>query len=107
MAWIKICHTSDVLENSGSPVKIKDEHIAIFNYHKQEWYAIQNMCPHKKQFVLARGLIGQEHEVRKVACPMHKNTFDLATGQHLGGKDRYTLKTYPIKLEDHYLYIQI
>ena len=99
--WISVCKIQDILENGGSCVKVGDEQIAIFNFDRKEWYAVQNMCPHKQQFVLSRGLIGQEAgQDPKVACPLHKNTFSLKTGKHLGGNESWTLKTYPVKVED-------
>ena len=35
--------------------------IAVFNFASRgEWYASQNMCPHKKAFVLSRGILGDQ-----------------------------------------------
>lgn len=34
----------------------------------------------------------------KVACPMHKKTFSLQTGQCLTGED-YTVQVFPVKVE--------
>lgn len=98
--WMKVCMVNDILENAGGCVKVGDHHIAIFNFNHKEWYAVQNMCPHKQQFVLSRGLIGQAGEEPKVACPLHKNTFSLKTGEHLGGNCAYKLQTYPIRISN-------
>ena len=45
-----------------------------------QWYACQNLCPHKQEMVLARGIIGDQQGVPKVACPLHKKTFSLESG---------------------------
>ena len=107
MTWIKACGTEDVPENGGTAVLINGEQIAIFNFAmKGEWYASQNMCPHKMQFVLSRGMIGSVGDdcEPKVACPFHKKTFSLKSGDCLSGDD-YKIQTYPIKVEAGNVYI--
>lgn len=107
MTWIKACAATDIPENGGAAVLINGEQIAIFNFTiRGEWYASQNMCPHKMQFVLSRGMIGSVGEEcePKVACPFHKKTFSLKSGDCLSGDD-YKIQTYPIKVESGNVYI--
>lgn len=104
--WVEVCKTADILENGGSCVKIGEEQVAIFNFARKQWYAVQNMCPHKRQFVLSRGLIGEDRGEPKIVCPLHKNAFSLKTGGHLGGHCEYKLKTYPIKVEGDNIFLQ-
>lgn len=76
--WFKACLEKDIPENGGACVKYKNRQIAIFNYkRKQQWYACQNLCPHKMEMVLSRGMIGDAEGIAKVACPMHKKRFPL------------------------------
>ena len=106
--WIKVCKTESILENGGSCVKVGDEQIAIFNFdHRQQWYAVENRCPHSGQHVLSRGLVGRENGVPKIACPLHKNSFSLETGRHLGDNEGWQLKRYALKIEDDDIYLQI
>jgi nitrite reductase (NADH) small subunit len=103
--WKKVAHVADVPENGGACVKINDKQIAVFNFTRtNEWYATDNMCPHKQQMILSRGMIGDLDNEPKVACPFHKKNFSLKTGACLSGDD-YQIKTYPIKVENEYLYI--
>ena len=37
-------------------------------------------------------------ELPKVACPMHKKTFSLKTGDSLQGEE-YSIRTFPVKVE--------
>ncbi len=107
ISWITALKVEDVPEDGGSCVKIGEEQIAIFNFTKRgEWYATSNLCPHKFQMVLSRGMIGDKAGEPKVACPFHKKNFSLKTGECLTGED-YSIKTYPIKVEGEYVYIGI
>ncbi|WP_373400720.1 nitrite reductase small subunit NirD [Algoriphagus halophilus] len=62
------------------------------------WFACQNLCPHKIEMVLSRGMIGDAAGIPKVACPLHKKTFSLEDGSNLNGED-YSIATYPVKIE--------
>jgi nitrite reductase (NADH) small subunit len=107
--WFLACATNDVPENGGACVKYKDEQIAIFNFsRRKEWYATQNLCPHKQQMVLSRGMIGSAGDIfePKVACPFHKKTFSLITGECLNAEE-CSIKTYPVKVQDGRVYIGV
>lgn len=107
--WIFVCYAEDVPNNGGACVKVGDEQIAVFNFKRRgTWYATQNLCPHKQQMVLARGMIGSTGDTcePKVACPFHKKTFSLESGACLSG-DEYKIKTYPVKTEGDRVYIGV
>ena len=107
--WFYACNVNDVPENGGTCVLYKNEQIAVYNFTRRgEWYATQNMCPHKKQMVLSRGMIGSTGDScePKVACPFHKKTFSLISGECLSDEG-YQIKTYPIKVEEGKVYIGV
>lgn len=107
--WIYACKTEDVPQNGGACIIFEGEQIAIFNFSRRgKWYATQNLCPHKHQMVLSRGMIGSTggHCEPKVACPFHKKTFSLLSGECLTGEE-YRIKTYPVKVEGNEVYIGI
>ena len=107
ITWFFACHEMDMPANGGVCVKYHDEQIALFHFtRRSEWYATQNECPHRRQMVLSRGMIGTQDDEPKVACPFHKKTFSLAPGACLNG-DECSIKTYPVKLEDGRVYIGI
>ena len=103
--WFKAASVNDFTDNGGACVKYKDKQIAVFNFkRKGEWYACQNVCPHKLEMVLSRGMIGDENGIPKVACPMHKKTFSLESGENLNG-ELEAIAIYPVKIEDNFVYI--
>lgn len=108
ITWFMACTTADVPENGGVCVKYQDDQIALFNFTRRgEWYATQNLCPHRQQMVISRGMIGSQAGEPKVACPFHKKTFSLEDGRCLSGDDTCSLKVYPVKVEGNDVYIGI
>lgn len=96
--WVTVGKTWDFPEDGGSTVKYGDVQIAVFNFSSRgEWYASQNMCPHKRAFVLSRGIIGDSGDVPKIACPLHKKTFDLGSGESTQGED-YSIKVFDVQV---------
>lgn len=107
ITWFPACLVKDMPENGGACVRFRDNQIALFHFtRRNEWYATQNECPHRKQMALSRGMIGSSGDVPKVACPFHKKTFSLKTGECLSG-DECAIKTYPVKVENGWVYIGI
>jgi nitrite reductase (NADH) small subunit len=103
--WFKAARTEAFPENGGACIKYKDHQVAIFNFSRRnEWYACQNQCPHKMQMALSRGIIGSVDNEPKVACPFHKKTFSLKTGECLNAEE-CAIETYPVKIEDGYVYV--
>jgi len=105
--WFLACRVEDMPANGGVCVKYNDRQIALFHFTRlNEWYATQNECPHRQQMALSRGMIGSQGEIPKVACPFHKRTFSLKTGECLSGDD-CKIKTYDVKVEDGKVFIAI
>lgn len=103
--WFKAASINDFPKDGGACVKYKDKQIAVFNFTRlNKWYACQNLCPHKLEMVLSRGMIGDDKGIPKVACPLHKKTFSLETGENLNG-NLNAIATYPVKIEAENVYI--
>jgi NAD(P)H-dependent nitrite reductase small subunit len=99
-SWIDAGHVSDFPPNIGTTILYGDTQLAIFNNAQRgEWYATQNMCPHKQAFVLSQGIVGDKDGTPKVACPLHKKQFALDTGEGVGDEPLNIL-TFPIKVEN-------
>ncbi len=104
--WLSACRVEDAIENGGICLKLNEQQIALFYFtRRNEWYATQNECPHKRQMILSRGMLGSVGDTPKVACPFHKKTFALDTGECLSG-DECKILTYPVKIESGKVYIE-
>ena len=103
--WHPACQIDHIPEDGGACVLLGGRQIAIFNFARRgEWYATDNQCPHRQQMALSRGMIGSQGDEPKVACPFHKKTFSLKTGECLND-DGYQITTFPIKVVDDVVYI--
>ena len=105
--WVQVGTTSDFPIDGGSTIKYGKTQIAVFNFASRgQWYATQNMCPHRKAFVLSRGMVGDASGTPKVACPLHKKTFSLETGESLQDED-YNIRTFPVKIEGESVFLEL
>ena len=103
--WFKAGATNDFPADGGGCIKYKGKQIAIINFaHRNQWYACQNLCPHKMEMVLSRGMIGSADDIPKIACPMHKKTFSLVDGSNLNGDD-LKIATYPVKIVENEVFV--
>jgi nitrite reductase (NADH) small subunit len=107
ITWFLACRVKEIPDNGGVCVKYQEQQIAVFYFtRRNEWYATQNECPHRHQMVLSRGMIGSHGNEPKVACPFHKRTFSLKTGECFND-DSCSIKTYPVKVESGNVFIGI
>ena len=105
--WIEAGKVSDFPSDGGAAIKYGDVQIAVFNFTSRgEWYACQNMCPHKNAFVLSRGILGSAGDTPKVACPLHKKPFSLESGESLSGEE-FSVKVFPVKVEGESVFVEV
>jgi nitrite reductase (NADH) large subunit len=97
--WVRVASVRDVPLDGGIAVRHGGAQIAVFHVAATDaWYATQNLCPHKREMVLARGIVGDQAGVPKVACPLHKKTFDLQSGRCLSGEE-LEIATFLVRVE--------
>ena len=105
--WIEAVHINEIPNNGGVCVKLADRQIALYNFKRTgEVFATQNECPHKRQMILSRGMLGDHKGEPKVACPYHKKTFSLKTGECLNDND-CSIETYPVKIENGKVFVEV
>lgn len=103
--WVRVGEVSDFPENAGGCIKYKSRQIAVFHFERtNSWYACQNLCPHKMEMVLSRGMTGDLGGIPKVSCPLHKKSFSLEDGSSTSGED-LRIATYPVKIDHGNVYI--
>jgi len=94
-----VCRYADLEVEVGVVALVEGEAIAIFRTHDGNIHAISNYDPCAQASVLSRGIVGTRGEVPFVASPMHKQAFDLRTGQCLDDA-AVRIPTYDVAVTD-------
>jgi nitrite reductase (NADH) small subunit len=102
--WIDVCAVDDITPDTGVAVLIGDAQIAIVRVgdgrgNEERIFAVGNYDPFSHAFVIARGIVGDRDGVPKIASPIFKQSFDLATGQCLDDAS-VRLPSYPLRVRD-------
>jgi nitrite reductase (NAD(P)H) len=117
LTWQPIIEASHFKDADISPngisanIKRGDTQLAIFKV-KGKYYCTQQMCPHKRAFVLSDGLIGDDLANNKlwVSCPNHKRNFELA-GEQAGrcaNDEEVSIAMFPVEeREDGMVYLKL
>jgi len=105
--WVRAADVEAVPRDGGITVRHGALAVAVFRFASRgAWYATQAVCPHRKDAVLGRGLLGTQGGVPKVACPFHKKTFSLETGAGLSDP-AYAVRTYPVEVRDGAVWVKL
>lgn len=84
---IEVCTLDRIDRESGIAALVDGEAVAIFRTYDDQVYALSNHDPFGGAGVLARGIVGSRlvdgGDIPFVASPLHKQAFDLRTGQCL------------------------
>ncbi|TAQ90553.1 hypothetical protein B7494_g1107 [Chlorociboria aeruginascens] len=93
----------------SAAIKRGDTQLAIFRV-RGKYLASQQMCPHKRSFVLSDGLIGDKDDKLWVSCPNHKRNFEL-NGEQAGrcqNDEDVSIATFPVEeREDGWVYLKL
>jgi nitrite reductase (NADH) small subunit len=105
--WQTICKHSDLVKNTGVCALVDDEQVAIFYCGRsQSVYALSNYDPIGDANVMSRGIIGSVEGETVVASPLYKQHFSLTTGECLEDP-QFSLKTYPVRVEEGEIQLQV
>lgn len=100
-----VCSVDALVANSGVAALINGQQIALF-YLAGQVYATSNYDPICHAFVMSRGMVGDLKGQLMVASPLHKEHYNLQTGQCFEHPDIY-LTVYPSHIEDHAVWVSV
>jgi nitrite reductase (NADH) small subunit len=81
--WTAVCPTSWAEPERGVSALIDGEQVAIFRTHDGSLFATGNRDPIAGSNVMSRGIVGTRGDIPTVASPLHKQVYDLRTGECL------------------------
>lgn len=101
MAWIAVCETGDIRAGEGQAYELDGKLIAVYNVDG-EFFATDDVCSHEEAS-LAEGFL----EDHLIECPLHGSQFDLRTGEVLSLPAVLPIQTYPVRVEDDRVLLEL
>jgi nitrite reductase (NADH) small subunit len=95
--WEDVCALADIVTGTGVCALLEGRQVAIVRTDDAV-YALDNLDPFSKAFVLSRGIVGDKGGIPKIASPIFKQTFDLRTGQCLENS-KVRVATHEVRVE--------
>jgi nitrite reductase (NADH) small subunit len=96
--WTTICPLERILPNTGVCALVNGQQVAVFRVGEgSDVYAIDNLDPFSKAYVLSRGIVGDRNGIPKVASPIYKQNFSLLTGECLDDST-VKLRNFPVQV---------
>ena len=93
--WIEACAADDIEPEDVIRFDHQGRSLAIYRSPDGAYYATEGHCTHE-QAHLADGLV-LDHVIE---CPKHNGRFDYRTGAALGAPACIDLRTYPVRIEN-------
>ena len=100
--WIEACGTGDIEDEDVLRFDHHGRTFAIYRSPDDAFFATDGLCTHEA-FHLADGLVMGNI----IECPKHNGRFDYRTGEAKGAPVCVSLATYPVKVEDGSVFIDI
>jgi 3-phenylpropionate/trans-cinnamate dioxygenase ferredoxin subunit len=101
-AWIAACAADDIEPEDVIGFSHEGVDYAIYRSPDDEYFATDGRCTHERVKLCAGLVIGNIIE-----CPKHNGRFDYRTGEAKGAPVVVDIRTYPTKLEDGQVYVDI
>ncbi|GAB4099106.1 nitrite reductase small subunit NirD [Sinomonas halotolerans] len=83
--WHSVCVVEDLEPNWGEAALVAGRQIAVFRLSTGEVYAVDQRDPVTGAYVMCRGIVGSRGDRPTIASPLHKQVYDLRTGERLDG----------------------
>lgn len=101
MSFVKVCSAADIARGGALSFQGGPEPIAVFNVEGR-FYATQDRCPHAHWPLSDSYVSGAV-----VECALHNARFCIRSGKRLSPPACRPLRTYAVKLEGGFVYVDI
>ncbi len=99
MRWTTVCGYGQLVPERGVAALVDGAQVAVFRTYSGELFAIGNVDPVSGAGVMSRGIVGNRGDAPTVASPMHKQVYDLRTGECLD-LPGVRVPVYPVRHRD-------
>ena len=99
--WHRVAAEADLQPETPLGIRIGEVQVAVVRL-EDGIYAVNDVCTHEFA-LLSEGFC----EDGKLECPLHQACFDIRTGKALNEPAEIPVATYPTKVEDGAVYVQL
>ncbi|MAT06861.1 MAG: nitrite reductase (NAD(P)H) small subunit [Acidimicrobiaceae bacterium] len=99
MSWTDVIAVDRLTVDRGVAALVDGDAVAVFRLGNDDIVAIDHVDPFTGVGVLARGLVGSVGDRDVVVSPLHKQRFDLRTGECLDDPTR-SVRTWSVSVAD-------
>jgi nitrite reductase (NADH) small subunit len=79
--WVPTCEVTELEPGWGEVALLAGQQVALLRVAEEEVYAVDHHDPHTGAPVMARGIVGSRGDRPTLASPLHKQVYDLGTGE--------------------------
>lgn len=97
--WTVVCSYHRLEPERGVAALLDGEQVALFRTYDGQLFAIGQRDPIGGANVMSRGIVGTRGDVPTVASPLHKQVYDLRTGECLDVPG-VAVPTYRVRCRD-------
>jgi nitrite reductase/ring-hydroxylating ferredoxin subunit len=99
--WIRVPNASDMLAGSMISVTAPGKRLIVYRTIAG-YFATDRRCTHQGADLM-RGYFDQDI----IECPVHQGRFNVCSGAALSAPASTPLKTYPVKITDGQVFVEI
>jgi nitrite reductase (NADH) small subunit len=99
MSWYPVCPLVRLPVERAVCVLVRGEQVALVRTRDDRVHAVDNRDPVSGAMVMSRGIVGSRGDRDVLVSPMHKQAYDLVTGQCLDLPDLW-LGTHDVRVVD-------
>jgi nitrite reductase/ring-hydroxylating ferredoxin subunit len=99
--YVKIAETKDVPKNQMQVFNVNGREVLMINLDGK-FHAFDNRCPHMGYPLFYGSLKGDT-----LICGFHSAKFNIRTGESLGPVTSERLKTFPVKIQNSSVLVEV
>ena len=106
VTWHPVCALADLEPEWGEAALIDGQQIALYRLWDDSVRAVSNQDPTTGSFVMARGIVGTRSGRPTIASPLHKQVYDLESGECLSHPGS-AISVFDTRITDGVIEIQL
>lgn len=106
VTWHRVCPLNELELCWGEAALVDGRQVAIFRTEPETVYATAQQDPAMLSNVMARGILGSKGSRPTIASPLHKEVYDLETGECFTNPE-LRLATYRTRIVDGFVEVAL